>query len=165
MNPEIWNAINKWGDFLNVDKNLIAAIVATESNFEPHAMRYEETWRYLHFPEQHAIPLNITALTERKLQMFSYGLMQVMGSVAREMGMVSPLPKMLEIDTGIQYGTMQIRRMLLRWPSKIQHAISAYNQGSPIFDQAAQKYKNQGYVDKVMSYYSKCLFSSKTKGK
>jgi soluble lytic murein transglycosylase-like protein len=158
ITPEIRTKILFWSKASNIDPNLIAAIVETESAGNPFAMRYEKHWRYILRPVDFAMKLNITPETERTLQMFSYGLMQIMGSVAREYGMQGELPKLLDPDLGIQYGTIHLRGFISRYKS-IPDAVSSYNQGSPVKNKNGVGYKNQAYVDKVMSLYEKKLIS------
>lgn len=128
---------------------IIQSIVMVESRGDPFAARYEEQWRYFHFTGQHASRLRISELTERRLQMFSWGLMQVMGSVCRELGFLGPLPKVCEPDVGLELGCQKFKICLARWGNEMD-AISSYNQGNP--HKTGADYKNQQYVDHVLAH-------------
>lgn len=156
MPPEIRQAIGKWMS-LGVDPDLLAALCLQESNFNSNAVRYEQFWRYLLDVEMHARDLKITPITEKVLQMCSWGPMQVMGSVAREFGYLGPLQQLCIPDNGIHYGALKISNLLKRLPH-IEDAVSAYNQGSPAANPDGS-YKNQSYVDSVMGYYGRKLYT------
>jgi soluble lytic murein transglycosylase-like protein len=57
--------------------------------------------------------------------------MQVMGAVARELGLRTPyLTSLLQPETGVAYGVMYLAKLYKRhqtWP----RAVRAYNTGSP----------------------------------
>lgn len=134
----------------SLDPVLILAIIATESSYNPNAMRYEPDYRFLNNPPAHASRLGSTIETESTLQRFSYGLMQVMGSVFRELGFLEPLPTALEPHINIQFGCRHFSNFVKKH-GNIEDAISSYNQGSP--RKANGKYMNQAYVDKVSNFY------------
>lgn len=119
--------------------HLVHAVCQVESSFNPWAYRYEGHYRWLV-----GEPLSAT---EQVAQRMSWGLMQVMGAVAREYGMTGPLTTLLDPVTGLQYGCRHLARFFDRhrnWPD----AISAYNRGAPRkYDDG--RYLNQGYVDAV----------------
>lgn len=128
---------------LNVE--LVRAIVAVESGGDPLAMRFEPGWKYhLEFRD----PL-VSADTERNQQMTSWGLMQVMGTVAREHGFLGPfLSALCDPETGLDYGCLYLSKQMRRYPGKVWHAVSAYNAGTARLD-VTGRYSNQEYVDKV----------------
>lgn len=132
---------------------LIAAIVATESMFRVYAMRYEHQWKYLSNPEGHAVRLGTTIETETVLQSFSYGLLQVMGSIFREYGFLSALPAALHPEDNLHYGIQHFKGFLDKY-GNIEDAISSYNQGSPRRGPDGD-YVNQYYVDKVLTLMKK----------
>lgn len=83
-------------------------------------------------------------------QAASWGLMQVMGGVARERGYRGAyLSALCDAETGLEYGCLHLlwmrRRFLVRhgWNG----VIAAYNAGSPRY--AGDQFENQAYVDKV----------------
>ncbi len=73
--------------------------------------------------------------------------MQVMGSVARELGYLGPLQKLCVEQWGILYGCLQLKRLMHRY-TELDDVIASYNAGSPI-RVASGRYKNQSYVDAV----------------
>lgn len=133
-----------------LDPHLVAAIVMQESSGNPLAIRYEPQWRYLVTPDVFAKKLNITTATETVLQSCSYGYMQIMGSVSRELGYNDALQLLCEEDLGLQFGCKQLARLQARYP-KLQETIAAYNGGSPRRN-AAGVFDNQSYIDSVMDH-------------
>jgi len=63
-----------------LDPVLVCAIVEQESAWDPHAIRYEPAFR-----QRYVAPLGLPP-TEEVARSISWGLMQVMGQVAREHG-------------------------------------------------------------------------------
>ena len=73
----------------------------TESGADPHAIRYEPGWKYLYNTDKFAKKCRITEATESVLQSCSLGLMQDMGTVARELGHTENLVTLFYPQTGI----------------------------------------------------------------
>lgn len=140
--------IEKAASKFNLDPCLVEAIVKKESSYITKLMRYEAAWSYFYDIKRFSKPNLITDRTEQELQKFSFGLMQVMGSVAREDGHSGQLVDLLIPETGLNYGCMQLKQFVTKYPN-IQDAISSYNQGSPRKNYVG-KYQNQAYVDDVM---------------
>lgn len=160
MKPE-W--LEKWDDKIlemardaairhQLDPNWVLAIVETESASNPQAMRYEPKWKYLVNPSFYANRLKITAETETQLQKFSYGLMQVMGSVCREYGYGDSLALLIDPFRSLEYGCRHLKNFRRRFPTG-RDWISAYNAGSPR-KRPDGTYENEAYVKKVVSYWS-----------
>lgn len=129
---------------------LAVAVCEVESAGDNYAMRYEPNWKYAFEVEKFAKLNRITAETERQLQCFSFGLMQVMGTVARELGHMGPLVKLTDPYIGAKYGCLKLAKLSAVLKST-DDVIAAYNAGSPKMT-ADGKYVNQHYVDKVNSY-------------
>lgn len=144
--------INSFATDRRLDSRLIAAIVFVESGGHSYKCRYEEKWRYLVNVSQNAKLLNISTNTELIQQKTSWGLMQVMGSVAREYSFRNDLPKLCKPEIGLMYGMDHFQKFLTKYKN-IDDAVSSYNQGSPRKNEDG-KYKNQKYVDKVNRFYS-----------
>lgn len=140
--------INEKAKLFNLDPLLVKAIIYVESAGDPWAWRYEPKWAYFYKVEEFAADLDITDATERTAQAFSYGLTQCMGSVARELGWMGPLPELFKPDLAIFYGCKKLNQLWQRWPNQ-KDVISAYNQGSPRKFKDG-RYMNQPYVDKVL---------------
>jgi len=77
------------------------------------------------------------------------GLMQIKLSTAQQMGYKGPGVGLFDVRTNIHYGTKYLAWQLNRYRS-LPSAIAAYNAGSVFM--VGNKFKNQAYVDKVMSY-------------
>jgi soluble lytic murein transglycosylase-like protein len=131
-----------------LDPYLIGAIVLTESSGQTHAVRYEPSYRWLYKPEE-VKPSMSSLETEVTCQKISFGLMQVMGAVAREYGHRGWLTELCRPEVGLEYGCKYFVRLLKRFRT-IDAAVSAYNQGSPRRD-VKGRYLNEHYVDKVLS--------------
>jgi soluble lytic murein transglycosylase-like protein len=54
--------------------------------------------------------------------------MQVMGSVARELGYTQELPKLCQLETGLIYGCKKLAECLKKHPA-LPDALAAYNAG------------------------------------
>lgn len=133
----------------DLDPKLVLAIAEVESGFDYAAMRYEEyVGHYL--PDRFAKNLHITVDTEKKLQQFSYGLMQLLGGTARWIGFTGPLPMLLDPELGADWGCRFISEKLLPRYIEKTDIISSYNAGSASRNKQGDYY-NQSYVDKVLA--------------
>lgn len=153
MSPHFGKIITEEADLAGVDARLACAIAEVESAGDPLAVRFETHWKYYFDVPQFAFRCRVSQDTERTLQSCSWGLMQVMGSVARELGFLESLIKLSDPRIGAKYGCMKLAQCLKKWPKKLDDAIAAYNAGSPrVFE---GRYVNQAYVDKVRQLYGK----------
>ena len=143
----ITDAAAKYG----LEPMLVAAIVHTESDGDCFAVRYEPGYRWIQ-PETRlrtiATALHITVETERFLESCSWGLMQIMGSTARDMQFAGPLPQLCDPVYGVNVGCNYLRHLSNRFINT-DDVISAFNAGSPK-KQKGGMYFNQAYVDKVL---------------
>lgn len=130
-----------------VDPDLAQAIAGHESEFDTSIVRYEPRWRFLVTTSVFSKKLRITQDTEIVLQSMSWGPMQVMGSVCRELGFTGLLTLMVISDIGILYGCRKLSALGKTY-SLESDIIAAYNMGSPRKDSAG-RYYNQTYVDDV----------------
>lgn len=130
-----------------VDMNLVKAVVTVESTWDPKVARVEKAWKYFYFESEFAEKMNITLETEKALQSMSIGLMQIMGSVARELGFTGNLSELFRPEVNVIWGCKKLKQLLKKYPDE-SDVISAYNQGSPRKSESGM-YKNQRYVDKV----------------
>lgn len=141
--------ILKWSIQFGIDFNLICAIILTESSGNPWVCRVEPTWKYFYHVRDFADLLGITYDTETMQQCTSWGLMQVMGSVTRELGYKDLLTKLVEPELSIQYGCKKIKQLQQKYTLEAD-VVSAYNAGS-IIKNTSGVYLNERYVDKVYS--------------
>ena len=141
-NAELTTLIKSAASRRSLPWELVYAICQVESSLNPSAIRHEPHYRWLVGDNETMSP------TERQDQMTSWGLMQVMGDVARELGHTGTLSELLDPHTGLFYGCLHLRRFRAKydiWPG----VIAAYNAGSPrrVAGQIGP-YVNQSYVDK-----------------
>ena len=133
---------------------LVHSIIQVESSQDPWVIRYEPNFKWtlpvaksMNFAKGWGVNLE----TEMIAQKTSWGLMQVMGAVARELGLVGPLTKLITPEVGIEYGCKQLKRLKER-NKKFEDLVSAYNMGTAKKDSKG-KYLNQNYVTKVLAFY------------
>lgn len=142
-----------------IEDRLIQAIIAVESSGNPWAIRFEKHYRWLYCPvrqEPSAFPYSLpgcSQATELNAQKTSWGLMQIMGAVAREYGFRGTfLSELCHPDLNVDYGTKYLQALHDRFFDRhgINGVIAAYNAGSVRMQNGL--YENQTYVDKVLSH-------------
>ncbi len=129
---------------------LVLGLIATESSGNPDAMRFERNYPYPFQPKEHAQALGWTEDTERTLQSFSFGLMQIMLATARECGFNLHPRLLFTPKINLAWGSYHLHALYRRfgtWPD----AVAAYNFGHPARTLISGKFKNQDYVDKVFN--------------
>lgn len=136
-----------------VDPFLCLAIAGRESEYVNSKCRFEKNWSYLVMPEKYARALGITKDTETLLQSCSFTSMQIMGSVARELGFQGYLTDLNFPEIGLPFAIKKLRLLTKKFFT-LEDAISSYNQGGPYKD-AKGVYLNQPYVDNVKERLSK----------
>ena len=130
---------------------LLASICWVESNGFVYAVRFEENYRWVSDVDAHARKNNITFDSELNLQKQSFGLTQIMGATARDLGFQGPLPMLYRPEMNLYWGGKYLSRLQKRY-NEITDVVSAYNQGTAT--KVGDEYRNQKYVDKVMKLYS-----------
>lgn len=134
-----------------LDPLLVAAIVEIESSGDTTAIRYEPTWPYY---IETATP-GVSAETERMQQATSWGLMQVMGTTARELGCDAPFLSVLCNERiGLEFGCRYFAKQLKRYDGNKVAAVAAYNAGTARLTTGG-KWANQAYVTKVWTAYGR----------
>lgn len=131
-----------------LDPDLVEAIIVKESSGNKEAYKIE-----LGFYQRYVKPLTFSD-TEEYARSFSWGLMQVMGQTARELGFAGKFFTEITSDPelAINIGCKYLKRQINRYPDSVKDAISAYNAGSAA--RSGSGYKNQDYVDKVLGFYN-----------
>lgn len=143
--------IVKVSDKYALDKNFVASIVITESSGNPLATRYESHYKWLVNPRGFAENLGISEITEETHQKTSWGLMQVMGGLARDLGYKKHIVNLCrDPEIGLDLGCKYLKQQLERYGT-YEKAIAAYNAGSVRMKNGF--YVNQQYVDKVFKKY------------
>lgn len=97
----------KYGAKYGITTELICAIIEQESGWNPWAYRYEPM-----FYDRYIIPLQVSEQTGR-FRATSWGLMQLMGQVAREFGFIGEyFTQLCDPDTGVDYGCKKLKKCL-----------------------------------------------------
>lgn len=114
---------------VNLTPQLVLAVMAREvGNGDPRAMRREPDGR------------------------ISRGLMQVLESTARDLGLKDPMQ--LHVPAvGITYGVRYLANQLRRYNGSIPRAVAAYNAGSARY-QPDERFVNQPYVDFILARFA-----------
>lgn len=110
----------------------------------PWAMRFEPGFRWF------VGNVDAMSATERNGQQTSWGLMQVMGAVAREYGFTGWFPKLCDPSLGVHYGAQHLKKFYARY-GNWHDTIASYNAGSPV--KIDGRYRNQAYVDRVLRHW------------
>jgi hypothetical protein len=150
LSHRIIDIVHRFAKQQDVPVMVALAICEVESGGDSMAIRYEPGWKYQYNMEHFAKLCNTTVETERVLQACSFGLMQVMGTVARELGHTGSLVQLLDPFVGAKYGCMKLAKLFETHKSSLDDVIASYNAGSPI-KRPSGEYVNQYYVDKVKS--------------
>lgn len=155
---------------------LLLGLVEKESSFQQGAWNPEPPWKYFWDidrnrpfrpvtdaeiasekpPVDFPAPRGVPADAEWWAQQASWGLTQVMGGVARELGYDGPwltdllLDPVLVVDLGCRH----LLKKLRRYGDNLPPAISAYNLGTAMKHETGPKageFWNQDYVDDVLA--------------
>lgn len=155
--PEIASLIQTAALAQGLDPKLISAIVLMESTGNPWLTRYEPNWKYFYFQEYFAKTNRVTIQTETIMQATSWGLMQIMGSGARELGFSAEMPRLILPENSLLYGCKKLKKLSVKAQNQ-NDLIAAYNAGSARKN-ADGSYVNQDYVNGVNRFLS--AFSTK----
>ncbi len=108
---------------------LVCAVVEQESAWNPWAVRYEPG-----FLSRYVAPLYTAgklSATEAYTRSMSWGLMQVMGQVARESGFAGQsLTELCDPETGLEFGCRILAAQLARARGDVAAALLAWNGGA-----------------------------------
>ncbi len=141
---------DKYAKESNIDTDLVYSIISVESGWNPFVSRYEpHTDKYVYNAYSFADKCGITMQTEELAQKHSYGLGQLMGFVARDLGHKTLLSELFIPEVNLRYMMKFLKHKLEKYGDEAS-AIAAYNAGSPRKTDGGMFF-NQKYVDKV--YY------------
>ena len=146
--PFLLGILITYAEQRGVSPALVLAIIEAESGGDSYAARYEP----LHMTKLLATrPQHVSLDTEVVFQKTAWGLMQVMGATARELGFDGWLSELVVPETNIRLGVEFLRRKMSQYLDRdgIEGVAAAYNGGAPR-RRPDGKFTNQGYVDKVM---------------
>ena len=113
----------------SLDAALVCAVIEQESGWNPWAMRYEPA-----FFARYVAPLytnNRISASEAYARGFSWGLMQVMGQVARENGFSSDfLSALCDPEQGLALGCLVLQKKLAAAGGDVTRALLGWNGGA-----------------------------------
>lgn len=144
------NLIADTADQYKLPIKLVKAIVQVESDGNAWAIRYEIDFytRYVAGKHYKVFP-GCSFTTEGQMRACSFGLMQIMGQVARELGFDRPfLTELCNPAIGLEWGCKKLVQQIERYNGNLESVVAAYNAGSARHD-ASGRLHNQVYVDKV----------------
>ena len=112
-----------------LDPALVCAVIEQESAWDPWAVRYEPG-----FMSRYVAPLYAAgklSATEAYTRAMSWGLMQVMGQVARESGFSgASLCELCDAAVGLKLGCAVLAARITRAKGDVQAALLAWNGGA-----------------------------------
>jgi soluble lytic murein transglycosylase-like protein len=113
----------------SLDPVLVCSIIEQESAWNPWAMRYEPAFFSKYVASLYTN--NKIAATEAYARGFSWGLMQVMGQVARETGFDALfLSSLCDPEQGLAMGCKVLRKKFDAMASDTTRALLAWNGGA-----------------------------------
>jgi len=93
-----------------------------KESWQPWAIRAEPLFETKYVQPLHLVP------TEEWARSMSWGLMQIMGETARELGYKGPIPQLMEPDIGIEWGCVKLVKCL-KEHGDLEKSLLAYNGG------------------------------------
>jgi len=119
-----------------IDPRIIAAVIAIESAGDPKARRYESA-----FYDQYILgrtrdrlggffPTNRSLSTELHDRAYSWGLMQMMGQLARELGYNGDMVDLLDPETNITLGCQRFADLFFKSNCDMDKTLDRWNGGA-----------------------------------
>ena len=113
----------------SLDPALVCAVVEQESTWNPWAMRYEPAFFAKYVARLYTN--NKVSASEAYARGFSWGLMQVMGQVARENGFTEPfLSALCDPVQGLEIGCKVLGKKLEAADGDVARGLQAWNGGA-----------------------------------
>lgn len=154
----------------SLDPMLVGGLIAVESTFNAYAWNPEPNYRYfwnVHTNKPFRVVTNpeiASAFSPKDFpslagdpdqewwaQQSSWGLMQVMGALARELGFAGPyLPELTSPEKNLAIGCVQLRRLLDWANGDTERALAAYNGGK--VGNLSRPLRNQAYASNVLAH-------------
>ncbi len=101
----------KYATKYGLDTQLVCAVIEQESGWQPWSIRYEPDF-FQHYIQPMLDKTIIHDLTEARARAFSWGAMQLMGEVAREMGFTGHLASLCDPEIGVDWGCKKLKRCI-----------------------------------------------------
>lgn len=137
--PDLIALVKQIADRHQLYSELVCAVVEQESSWNPWALRYEPAFR-----ARYVAPLGLPA-TEEVARSTSWGLMQVMGQVARESGFIGKfLSELCDPETGVEVGCIVLKHKIAAAEGNVAKALLLWNGGA-----------NPNYPDEVLARAAK----------
>src|SRR5690242_20059252 len=125
---------------------LVCAVVEQESNWDQWLNRYEPDFeanpKYGPTIASQAHEFSASSLTkfsyettwqtEIKNRCTSWGLMQVLGQVARELGFKEPIPSLCDVSNGLEIGCLELSRKIEEAGGDLHAGLQRFNGGSDL---------------------------------
>lgn len=156
-----WEIIEQYSKYYEIDKLLIASVIMVESGGNQFAIRYEPDFKYLHEISLWSQRWVVSYSTCKILQQCSYGLMQIMGATAMDLGLKDIPTNLFDIEKNIKYGTKVLKEKSKEWGNDPLDIYAAYNAGT-IRKTVRGLYLNQWNVTKFEKIYTEFTSSDKT---
>jgi soluble lytic murein transglycosylase-like protein len=171
----------------SIEPDLIEALIEQESTYDPYAWNPEPRYRYL-WNVRTAAPFRVVSAAELAAkfppadfhaiagdadqewwgQQASWGLMQLMGAVAREEGFLGPfLTELCDPQTNLELGCARFAS-LVRWASRLytglasagqaairMSALAAWNGGKGGNAPTSVPLRNKDYALRVLARYDR----------
>ena len=111
-----------------LDYALVNALIATESGFNPCVIRYEQDYKYLFKIEECRRLIGCSLDTMINMQKCSWGLGQIIGAVAYEMGLQNWATKLLDPELNIHFVCEYLQNIIKnKKPKNPQEVYAIYN--------------------------------------
>ena len=132
-----------------VPPEVALGIIKIESGGDRYAAKINPTYPYMMMQAKR--PAGCSVDVERLFQKTAWGLMQVMGATARELGFDGWLSELVVPETNVRLGIEFLGRKMSQHLERdgIEGVVAAYNGGAPR-RRPDGKFVNQTYVDRVM---------------
>ena len=122
----------------DIDNALFCALCRHESSWNTWAVRYEDG-----FYQRYISTMKLLTTTEMRMRAHSFGLGQIMGQTARELGFSGDyLTELCDPPKGLYFAAMKLQRCLKNKNGNFTDALLEYNGGA-----------NLAYPGLVMAHY------------
>jgi soluble lytic murein transglycosylase-like protein len=129
VHPEIIELARRIATAHGLEPALVCAVIEQESAWNPWAVRFEPG-----FLSRYVAPLYTAgklSATEAYTRSISWGLMQVMGQVARESGFAGQsLAELCDPETSLEFGCRILAARMARARGDVPAALLAWNGGA-----------------------------------